>query len=484
MPDLKKNFFYSALLTVANYVFPLITYPYVSRVLGVTNIGICNFVDSIVNYFLVFSTMGISVLGVREIAAARENRKERDRVFSNLLFLNASTTLIAAVVLLVSIFVVPSLIPYRKLLLVGVAKLLANSLFLEWLYRGVEEFKYITNRSILIKTLYVVSVFIFIRKPEDYGVYYLLLTLAVVLNALVNIVYSRQFVRISLRELRPGPFVKPYFLLGLNYILTSMYTSFNVIYLGMVHDAEQVGYYTSATKVLSIITAFFTACTTVLLPRMSAVLSEGKEDVFKSFVDKTFNILFLVGVPLIFLIEMTAGDIIRVLSGAGYEGSVIPLMIVAPLILVIGLEEILIIQVMMPRKMDKRILLNSVCGAIVGLSLNLLLVRYLKADGSAIVWLCSEAAVFLSAALAVFGKSGDGFPWKRLLKDVLLYLPLPVLLWFLQMLPIKVALLRLVVCGTVAGLYFLFVTCVIVKDPVVLGLILPSHHGRNDETDR
>ena len=470
MPDLKKNFFYSALLTVANYVFPLLTYPYVSRVLGVTNIGICNYVDGIINYFLVFSTMGISVLGVREIAAAREDRKERDRVFSNLLFLNASTTLIATVVLLVAIFVVPSLVPYRKLLLVGVAKLLANSLFLEWLFRGVEEFKYITDRSILIKTLYVISVFLFVRKADDYGIFFLLLTLAAVLNALVNILYSRKFVRVTFRGIRPGTFAKPYFLLGLNFVLTSSYTTFNVIYLGMVHDAEQVGFYTSATKVLTIITSFFTACTTVLLPRMSAVLSEGREDVFRSFVERTFNLLFLIGLPLIFLIEMSAGDIIRVLSGAGYEGAVVPLMIVAPLVLIVGLEEILIIQVMMPRKMDNRILLNSVCGAVVGLLLNLLVVRYLKADGSAIVWLCSEAAVLLSAVIAVFGKSWNGFPIGRLLKDTVLYLPLLVFLWLIQKLPVSSAFLRLAISGTVAVLYCMVVTCFIDKDPVVLGL--------------
>ncbi len=471
MPSLKKNFFYSALLTVANYVFPLITYPYVSRVLGVTNIGMCNFVDNIINYFLVFSTMGISVLGVREIAAARDDREERNRVFSSLLFLNVLTTLIATAVLLVSIFVVPSLVPYRKLLLVGVAKLLANSLFLDWLYRGVEEFGYITHRSILIKTLYVVSVFLFVRKAEDYGVYFLLLTLSAVLNALVNIIYSGKYVRVTFRGLSPGPFVKPYLVLGLNYVLTSMYTSFNVIFLGMVHDPEQVGYYTSATKILSIVTAFFTACTTVLLPRMSAVLSEGKEDVFRSFVEKTFNILFLAGVPLVILIEMTAGDIIRVLSGAGYEGSNVPLMIVAPLILIVGLEEILIVQVMMPRKMDRRILRNSVYGAIVGLSLNLLLVRLLKAEGSAIVWLCSETAVLMSAAFAVFGYSLTGFPGKRLLKDIVLYLPLLVLLWAIRLIPIPTALLRCIVNGMVAGSYFLFVSCRVVKDPVVVGLL-------------
>lgn len=475
MASLKRNFFYSALLTVANYLFPLITYPYVSRVLGVTGIGACNFVDNIINYFLVFSTMGISVLGVREIAAAREDREQRDQVFSSLLALNAATTFIAAVVLIVAIYVVPTLFPYRRLLWIGVAKLLANSLFLEWLFRGVEEFKYITNRSILIKLLYVVSVFLFVRKAEDYWIYFLLLTLTAVLNALVNLIHSRHFVRVSFRGLRPGMFARPYFLLGVNYILTSMYTSFNVIYLGFIQDSVQVGYYTSATKVLSIITALFTACTTVLLPRMSAVLSEGKEEEFKSFVDKTFSILFLVGIPLVLLIEMTAGDIIRVLSGAGYEGAVIPLMTVAPLVLIVGLEEILIIQVMMPRKMDRRILINSVCGAVVGLSLNLLLVRTMKAEGSAIVWLCSESAVFLSAAFAVFGRrGGHHFPLRRLIEDVLLYGPLMIILFLLQRLPVPSSFIRLVLCGLMSGVYFLVVSCFIVKDPVILGVIRSS----------
>ena len=155
MPSLKKNFFYSALLTLANYVFPLITYPYVSRVLGVTGIGICNFVDNIVNYFIVFSTMGIFVIGVREIAAVRSGEQERSKVFSSLLTLNGLMTLAAALVLTLAIFFVPKLAAYRTLLFLGVAKLIAHSLSLEWFFRGVEEFKYITNRSIIIKTLYV-----------------------------------------------------------------------------------------------------------------------------------------------------------------------------------------------------------------------------------------------------------------------------------------------------------------------------------------
>ena len=146
-------------------------------------------------------------------------------------------------------------------------------------------------------------------------------------------------------------------------------------------------------------------------------------------------------------------------------------MTVAPLVLIVGLEEILIIQVMMPRKMDRRIFMNSVCGAVVGLTLNLLLVRSLKAEGSAIVWLCSEAAVFLSAAFAVFGKGGHDFPIRRLVDDLLYYVPLPVMLWLLQQLPVPYALLRLALCGLVTGAYFFVVSCYIVKDSVILGVL-------------
>lgn len=468
MPSLKKNIFYSTLLTLANYIFPLITYPYVSRVLGVTNIGICNFVDNIINYFLVFSTMGISVLGVREIAAVRDNRKERDKAFSSLLALNAATTFVAAVVLAVAIFVVPSLVPYRKLLFVGVAKLIANSLFLEWLFRGIEDFQYITNRSIIIKTLYVVAVFVFVRKPEDYDIYYLLLALTVILNALVNAVHSRRFVSFSLKDIKLGDFVKPYFLLGLNYILSAVYTSFNVIYLGFVQDAEQVGYYTSATKILSMITALFSACTTVLLPRMSAVLSEGKVEDFRRYVVNTIEILFLIGIPAVFLLQAEAMDIIRLISGAGYEGAILPMKIVAPMILISGLDQILIVQILMPLKKDVRILINSAVGASVGIILNLLLIHSLGARGSAIVWICAELSVCIAALTAVFSNKSLTMPVKNVLGMVLLYLPLLLILYGISTLQEMSFYLRLLLSGGVTGLFFIAVACWILKNPLVL----------------
>ena len=124
--SIKKNFLYNSILTLSGYFFPLLTYPYVSRVLGVSNIGICNFIDSIVNYFMLFSMMGIATVGMREIALHRDNRQEMSRHFSGLIVLNLTSTILAIIVLIGSMYLVPALFPYRRLLFIGVCKLFFN----------------------------------------------------------------------------------------------------------------------------------------------------------------------------------------------------------------------------------------------------------------------------------------------------------------------------------------------------------------------
>jgi O-antigen/teichoic acid export membrane protein len=469
MPDLKKNFFYSALLTVANYVFPLITYPYVSRVLGLTGIGVCNFVDSIVNYFLVFSTMGIAVLGVREIAAAGDDREKRTRTFSDLVALIGLTTLIAAVVLLGAIFVVPKLFPYRKLLLVSVVKLIAHSLTMEWFYGGIENFKYITDRSIIIKCFYVASIFLFVRTAEDYGVYYILLTAMALANMLVNVIHSRRYTGFTLKHVDLKRYALPFFLLGLNYILSSVYSSFNTIFLGFAWGPDEVGKFTTANKVLLMLIALISAFTTVLLPRMSAVLTDGRREEFLRYVDHAVNTLFLVGIPAVFIIQTESSDIIRIISGAGYEGAAVPMMTIAPMVIIGGLEQILIIQTMIPLKMDRRIVINSAIGAGVGLALALFLIRPMGAMGSAIVWIGSELAVCIAASAAVFRKDFITFPTSKVLRLFLLYLPLLGILLFIRYFAgMDQFVLRFAVAGAVTAVYFIIVSVFIQKDPVVL----------------
>ena len=192
---LKSNFLYNSIITSANYLFPLIVFPYVSRILGPHYLGIFNFVDSVIYYFYMFGMMGIGIIGVREIAAVQHDMKKRNEVFSSLLFLNAIFVATVIVLLIICIQIIPTLNQYKYLFVVGIANIIASFLLLDWLFKGMEDFRFITIRTIIIKCLYLASIFIFVRVPEDYGIYYILTTLSVIANAAVNLWYSRHFVK-------------------------------------------------------------------------------------------------------------------------------------------------------------------------------------------------------------------------------------------------------------------------------------------------
>lgn len=421
MASLKKNVVYSSILTCAGYVFPLITYPYVSRVLGVTNIGTCNFVDSIINYFSLFSMMGIGTIGVREIAACGNDINKRIKVFSNLFWLNGLATLIACIALIIAIFTVKQLYEYKELMLIGFVKLATSFLAIEWFFRGIENFKYITNRTLIVKSIYVIAVFLFVRNKDDIAIYYFLTgVFMTTINAFLNLNYARKFVHLLRHGITFKPYIKPFLILGSYTLLTSMYTTFNTAFLGFEGGTKEVGYYTTATKLFRIILSLYTAFTTVMMPRMSSLIADGKIKEFKSKLNTSNELLIAFTIPLVIIGFIYAPEVIRIISGKGYEGAIIPMKIIMPLVFVIGYEQILVIQTLMPLKKDKAIFINSVIGAIVGLLLNVIIVPYCKSIGSSIVWLCSEISVLISAQYFVTKYTGIKFPIKKLFFYLLL----------------------------------------------------------------
>jgi len=172
--------------------------------------------------------LGISLTGIREIAASKNDKNRMNTVFSSLLLLNGILTLLAVVILIALIYLVPQLYVYKNLLFIGVLKLIANFCLFEWLYKGLEDFKYITQRTIFVKLLYVVCVFAFIRSSDDYPLYYFFIVMMVVLNAILNCAYSRHFVKFVMKGISFKPYLASYFTIGGYMILSSMYTSFNV----------------------------------------------------------------------------------------------------------------------------------------------------------------------------------------------------------------------------------------------------------------
>lgn len=177
--SIKKNFFYSSFLTLANYIFPLLTFPYVSRILGADSIGKYNFIDNIIQILIIMSMLGIGTVGVREIAQTKTSQERLNKSFTALLAFNALSTFIAIILLLILLYVVPKFTDYRDLLIVGGLKLLSTFLLIDWLYRGLEDFKFITQRTLIIRILFVISVFLFVKNKEDYTLYYFLIVFSI-----------------------------------------------------------------------------------------------------------------------------------------------------------------------------------------------------------------------------------------------------------------------------------------------------------------
>lgn len=437
MEGIRKNFLYNLILVVGNYLFPLLTYPYISRVLGPDNIGMFSYADGIIDYFILFASLGIVPYGVREIARVKNDRKKVSQICSTLLTLNVLLSIVAVAVLITSVRVIPKFESYSRFLYIGITKIIFSALLIEWLFQGLSEFKYITVRSILVRTLFVISVFCFIKEPDDAPVYYILICSSITLNAILNLRYSKNYLTFSFKGIDFKLILGPVLSFGLYKILTSMYTNFNIIYLGSVTNDTQTGYYYTATKLYGIIMSVITAFTTVMVPKVSEMLEEGQMEKLRDIALKSFEVIFALTLPVIVISLFYAPFIIELISGKGYEGAIPPFRIVMILLLVISIEQVLVMQFLMALKDSRCIIVLCVVGACVGVSLNILLVGKLLSTGSALSWMCSEIAV-MCVAIHYFHKYyGIRFPFKMLFKQLMLSLPYVVIcLFFYKLSPV------------------------------------------------
>ena len=211
-----------------------------------------------------------------------------------------------------------------------------------------------------------------------------------------------------------------------------------------------------------------------MLPRMSSLLSENRGDEFRRMIRKSFDVLLTFSVPLVFFATVCAPEIVRLFAGAGFEGAILPARLIMPLILVVGLEQIFVLQVLMPNRRDRAVFIGACGGAVVGITLTLTLVRPLLALGSAIVWVSSEVVVLIFASYFSRKEDGIRFPWKELLGQVLCYLPaLAVSVAVYALLP--EGLVRLGVVTAWMGVYTLVYVLFVQKNELVYSLLRQLH---------
>lgn len=474
MSSIKKNFSYNLILTFCNYLFPIFTFPYVSRVLGVNNIGIFSFVDGIVNYFVLFSALGIGSYGVREIAKFNGNREKIDIVFSNLFFLNIVFLAIALLVYICCIFYLDAFANYTSFLWIGIAKIIFSAFLLDWFFQGLQHFKYITTCSVVIKFFYVLAVFLFVKTEHDIYNYYVLTCFTVVVNSIVNWVHSSSLCSFYFKYISVKNFIIPVLAYGYYKIITSMYTSFNVVFLGFCSGDVEVGYFSTATKLYTVIMSVFTAFTTVMVPKVSELLYKKDYERLHDIADNTFSLLGVVSFPIIWFSLIFASDIVFILSGSGYEGACIPFRIVIFMLLIIGMEQIVIQQFLLATSGSKPIYILSTLGAVVGLSLNFVLTPKLGSVGSAISWGVSEFCVLNIGLYFLKKQIGFSLNLRKMGVDVLYSILYTIPLIIIYNCHLGQSLLTIIVSIISCSFVFLLLNIWIKPNPIIKSFYVTS----------
>ena len=466
---LKKNFTYNSILTLSQYVIAFITFPYVTRVLGVTNYGIVSFIDGIINYYAIFVLLGISILGTREVAKAKNSPEELSKVYSSLLTLSIILAIIVIAIYCICITLIPALSKHSTLFYIGISKLLATAFLIEWFYSGLDQFQYIAIKIIIIKVIYVISIFIFIKDTNDYSLYFILTISVVILNALVNTTHARIYVKYTIRYISDIPqYIKPTFALGGYMILTSMYTTFNIMFLGIVSTPEEVGYYSTALKIYTIILGLYTAFTTVLMPRASNLLVNGQTEKIEKLVRDSYGILTIFTIPIASVCIIFAPQLINILSGATYMPASLPMQIIMPLLLIVGIAQIISRIVIIPLGYDNIILKASIIGALIGVSANILLVPRYGSIGTAITLALSETTV-TCYYIYKSSKLVYALPWRNIAKLIMAALPYPIICAICS-LYIDNKLTALIVASGLCITYFIIINLVIMQNPLLTGL--------------
>lgn len=382
---------------MANYIFPFITFSYVSKVLGINGMGMYNYIDSIINYFILFSMMGINTVGIRIISQSNGDKIKVGQNFSQLFLVCTIFTFFAVLFYIILCFSLLSKDISIDFILLGALKITLNLFVIEWFFKGIEDFKFITLRNFVIKSLYILLVFIFVKGKGDLNIFMLLSVLVLFLYATINWFYfisSFTFIY-YVNDFRKS--FKAIFLMGASVIVTFLYTSLNVILLGYFCGVREVALYSSAVKIISLITSILGVISQVMLPKVTKILFDNKNSQanIKSIYKSSISIILIFSFPIIIYGECFSKEIVSLILGSDFASVSIILKIMLPGILIVGIEQILVYQIFIPFQKDLSIVYSNIIAAIISLSINYFILGLFKSLGTSINWLICESAMLL-----------------------------------------------------------------------------------------
>lgn len=394
--SLKKNAVLNVIKTMMGIIFPIITFPYASRILLPEGIGKVNFANSIVSYFTLIASLGIGNYATREAAKLRDNIPELRKFIKEILLINFIAIIIAYILFFTSLVLIPKLQEYKLLLLISSLTIFFNAIGIGWFYTAIEEYTYITIRSIAFQVINVIFLFTFVKTKNDIYLYALMNVIAATGSNVCNFIHLRHFVSLKGKQtLEIKKHLKPIFVLfGLSAV-TSLYTIFDSTMLGFFATDSQVGYYSAATKINKMVLIVVTSIGGVLFPRLSYY--SGKEDKteFYNLLLKGFSITLCIAIPCTLGLHFLSTPITLLFSGENYLPSVPVMKIMNPIIVIISISNFIGIQYFLPIGKEKITLYSVIIGAVTNFTLNLILIPKYQALGAGIATLIAETSVTL-----------------------------------------------------------------------------------------
>lgn len=396
--SLSSNYIFNTILTLSNVLFPLLTFPYISRILGPIGVGNVSYAQSIVQYFVMFAQAGLPVYGIREIAKVRDKKEELSNTFHELFILNFILVIISSIFYMLLFYNNNEMQLDAKLYVILGFSILLNLFTVDWFFGGIEEYKYIAIRGLIIRILSIVLMFLLIHDESDYIKYAALSVFSIFLANILNIYELRKHLnrKILYRKIKIAKHLKPMTLLFVASLIGSIYNNLDVILLGTLASKEYVGYYTTNRRLIQLAIVIVGSLGTVLIPRLSFYINNGLNNEYNKLAVKSINFLYFCSFPMVVYLSVMSKDILLLIGGNKFEAGSFSLSILSVQIIITSLASFFGFQVILANNNEKGIVYSNIAGAIVNIIINVTLIRRIFHDGSSIAIVVSETAVVIT----------------------------------------------------------------------------------------
>ena len=388
--------------TVSGFLFPMITFPFVARVIMAEGIGQVQFYNSIINYVVLLTSLGIPLYATREIARVRDNIAELSRTTTEIISLNLLLNILGYTAIFVMCFTINEVKQNIPLFLLLSTSIVLTTIGCPWFFSGVEDFKYVTIRGLIIKILCVIFLFIFVHDKDDLMYYATYTVFGSIGNYVLNFIRLRKYIQLNsfkFNELKIWRHIKPAFAIFVLNLVTSIYANLDKVMVGFLKDNESVGYYTAATTISHIFLTAITSLGIVMLPRLSNLVKQGDMESFNRLAKKSYKFIVIMSFPICGGLIVLAPCLIRFFSGEGFTPAISTLQIISPIIIAIGISNLIGLQILYPLGKIKIVTISTLVGAIINFSLNLLLIPKFAQNGAAIATVTAEICVTLTQVI-------------------------------------------------------------------------------------